>query len=125
MTVSHAIAVRNAIVAEVTNRIDLGTVRATGRLVLFDKNQVACAHLTFGKPAFHRPADGMAFAYFIDQDSNAVTGATPIRFEAQDCDGRVVWSGSVGPDGDLVMPDEGFRAGMRVFVKEFYYRAPL
>jgi hypothetical protein len=125
MPVSHAIAVRNAIVAEVTNRLDQGSLRPTGRLVFFDKNQVAVAHLNFGNPAFHRPADGMAFAYFIDQDPNPVTGAIPTRFEAQDRDGRVVWSGSVGPGGDFDYPNEPFLTGARIHVKEFFYRAPL
>jgi len=125
MSISHNDAVRNALCADVIARIDAGTAYASGRLVLFDASNNAVATCTFAKPAFQAPVSGFAMANPIAQDPSFVVNATPVRFEAQDCNGLWVFRGTCGINGDLADIGTPFEAGKPVRIDNFFYRSAL
>jgi hypothetical protein len=124
MSITHRDALRNALCQAAISLIDAGTVYGSGRIVIFDAGNNAIATCAFAKPAFQTPVSGLAMANPIVQDPAPVAGATPVRYEAQDCNGNWVWRGSCGTTGDLGDIGTPIGAGLPVRVDNYFYRAP-
>lgn len=115
---------RNAACNAVVDLIDLG-VAANGTLEFQTSGGVEVATLQFSNPAFGDAAGGMAASNPITADPSA-TGGTIARFQVKDCDGNVVFQGTVtgvGGGGDIERTNRVITFGAPVSHDYLYYSA--
>lgn len=123
MAVTHAPSIRNAMAQAVVSSVDVGTVTASGRLLIFDSLGNLLSTVALQNPSFQAPIAGVALAYPVTADPSPVTGAVPARYEVHDCNGALVFGGSCGPLGDLGCPNVQIAPGQPVNVTDFAYVA--
>jgi hypothetical protein len=124
VSVSHPVAVRNAIADLVVDRIDAGA--GAGTLVFQTSGDVEVATLTFSDPAFGAAAAGVATASAITADASA-TGGTIAKARAFDSAAVEVLACSVtatGGGGDITLNSVVVSAGQQVAVTSLTYTAP-
>ena len=121
MTITTAVASRNAAADAVVDKIDDGA--GAGTLVLLSAAAAEVATLTFSDPAFGASSSGVATASAITDDSSA-TGGTTTNFEARDSDANVIFAGSVGTSGsDINLTNNVITATESVSISSFTYTA--
>lgn len=124
MSITHPVAVRNAIVDLVVDALDVGAGTAEGRLVFQTSGAAEVATLSLANPAFGASASGTATANAIASDTNA-TGGTTTKFELQDRDGNAEILGSVGTSGqDINLSSNIIAATDTVAMTSLTYTGP-
>lgn len=122
--ITNTLNARNAVAAVVTGLVDQGTTFPTGRLVIFDVNNVVLSTQLLANPSFQAPVGGVAQANTIAPDPTPLVGGVPSRFECQDRNGAWVFRGTVGPTGDLGTPAGAIPPGTPASTSQFAYQAP-
>ena len=127
MSVTHPVAIRNAIADLVVDKLDLGTTNPNGRLVLNTAGDAEVATLNFANPAFGAAATGAATAGTITDDTSA-TGGTPTKCILTDRDNTTIVEGSVGATGsgaDIILSSATIGATDTVHISSLGYTAPV
>lgn len=97
-----------------------------GSLVLQDRAGKAVATLTFGSPAFEAPNKGIATAYPLQRERNAV-GGTVARASWQDVLGQTKLTCSVtkkGGKGAIELDEVAILPGQTVELEPLIYAVP-
>jgi hypothetical protein len=123
MTVTLATAARNAAADAVVDLLDAGAT--SGKLIIKNAGGTKLAELVMDKPAFGAATAGVATASTISDDASADATGTAATFEAQDSDGNVVYTGSVGTSGEaLNLNTTAIVAGTKVSITALTYTQP-
>jgi len=93
--ISHEATVRDAVADLVVDKVDLGSLNATGRMLVYTLNRITkLATIVLANPAFGAAVSGVAPGLSVPlSDALADASGTAAQFDVVDRDENIIYSG--------------------------------
>lgn len=124
---THAAAIRDLIANTVVDKVDQGTLNASGRLLLYTANHIVkLATVILPDPAFSVAVSGIATGLGMPlSDALADASGTAAEFDVVSRDEDIIFSGSIALAGaDMTVPDTEIALDDIVKIISLNYTAP-